>query len=72
MNIFPYWLGTLGTFVVNKISLLPENKRVLITAHDAFGYFGKAYDFEVIGLQGVSTDSEASTADLQKSIKADC
>ena len=59
-------LDGLGNFVVNKISLLPESKRVLITAHDAFGYFGKAYDFEVIGLQGVSTDSEASTADLQK------
>lgn len=58
-------LKGLGTFVHNKVNTLPVNKRVLITAHDAFGYFGKAYDFEVIGLQGVSTDSEASTADLQ-------
>jgi len=58
-------LKTLGTFIHNKVNTLNENKRVLITAHDAFGYFGKAYNFEVIGLQGVSTDSEASTADLQ-------
>ena len=59
-------LNTLGEFINNKVTTLPESKRVLITAHDAFGYFGKAYDFEVIGLQGVSTDSEASTADLQR------
>ncbi len=59
-------LNTLREFVKNKVTTLPESKRVLITAHDAFGYFGKAYDFEVIGLQGVSTDSEASTADLQR------
>lgn len=58
-------LDSLNNFVKAKVNSLPEKKRVLITAHDAFGYFGKAYDFEVIGLQGVSTDSEASTADLQ-------
>ncbi|CAN0604227.1 unnamed protein product, partial [Ectocarpus sp. 12 AP-2014] len=33
--------------------------RVLITAHDAFNYFGRAYDFDVIGIQGISTESEA-------------
>jgi len=59
-------LNNLGIFIHAKVNTLPVNKRVLITAHDAFGYFGKAYKFEVIGLQGVSTDSEASTADLQK------
>jgi manganese/zinc/iron transport system substrate-binding protein len=37
---------------------------VLITAHDAFGYFGKAYNFEVLGIQGLSTDSEASIGDI--------
>jgi manganese/zinc/iron transport system substrate-binding protein len=40
-------------------------KRVLITAHDAFNYFGKAYGFEVRGLQGISTASEAGTGDVQ-------
>jgi manganese/zinc/iron transport system substrate-binding protein len=44
---------------------VPADKRVLITAHDAFGYFGRAYGFEVRGLQGLSTASEAGTADVQ-------
>jgi manganese/zinc/iron transport system substrate-binding protein len=38
---------------------------VLVTAHDAFNYFGRAYGFEVQGLQGISTASEAGTADVQ-------
>ena len=38
---------------------------MLITAHDAFNYFGRGYGFEVIGLQGISTDSEASVADIR-------
>ena len=38
---------------------------MLITAHDAFNYFGRGYGFEVMGLQGISTDSEASVADIQ-------
>jgi manganese/zinc/iron transport system substrate-binding protein len=44
---------------------VPSERRVLITAHDAFGYFGAAYGFEVKGLQGVSTDSDTSTADVR-------
>jgi len=39
---------------------------VLVTAHDAFGYFGRAYGFDVIGLQGISTVSEAGAADVQR------
>ena len=50
----------------NAISSLSKHQRILITAHDAFGYFGRAYDFEVIGLQGVSTQSEAGLADVSK------
>lgn len=38
---------------------VPEDQRVLLTAHDAFGYFGQAYGFEVMGIQGISTESEA-------------
>ena len=38
---------------------VPEEARVLVTAHDAFNYFGRAHDFEVIGIQGISTESEA-------------
>lgn len=44
---------------------IPRNQRVLITSHDAFRYFGRAYDMEVRGLQGISTASEAGTADVQ-------
>jgi manganese/zinc/iron transport system substrate-binding protein len=38
---------------------VPEDSRVLLTAHDAFGYFGAAYGYEVMGVQGISTQSEA-------------
>ncbi len=48
-----------------KISELPPEKRILITAHDAFNYFGRAYGFEVIGLQGISTATEAGVRDVQ-------
>lgn len=43
---------------------LPADRRVLVTSHDAFGYFGRAYGFKVVGLQGMSTASEASLADV--------
>lgn len=41
------------------LASVPKESRVLLTAHDAFNYFGRAYDFEVIGIQGISTESEA-------------
>jgi len=47
-----------------KIASIPEEGRVLVTAHDAFGYFGDAYGIKVMGLQGISTASEAGTKDL--------
>jgi manganese/zinc/iron transport system substrate-binding protein len=49
-----------------KLDAVPKEKRVLVTSHDAFGYFGRAYGFEVIGLQGVSTASETGTAQRDK------
>ncbi len=52
-------------YVHEKAEKIPEEKRVLITSHDAFGYFGRAYGFEVRGLQGISTASEAGAADVQ-------
>jgi len=58
-------LKELSEYIEGKVSEIPEEKRVLITAHDAFNYFGKAYGFEVIGLQGISTVSEAGTADIK-------
>lgn len=48
-----------------KLSSIPKEQRVLITAHDAFGYFGEVYDVEVKGLQGISTASEFGLQDLQ-------
>lgn len=58
-------LDTLHTYVVNQTATIPEASRVLITAHDAFGYFGRRYGFEVRGVQGISTSSEAGTRDIQ-------
>ncbi|HXG85258.1 MAG TPA: zinc ABC transporter substrate-binding protein, partial [Pyrinomonadaceae bacterium] len=49
-----------------RFEKIPPEQRVLITAHDAFGYFGRAYNFEVRGLQGISTSAEASAADVQE------
>ena len=53
-----------------KISLrqIPEEKRVLVTAHDAFGYFGRAYNIEVVGLQGLSTEDEIGITDIDDTI----
>lgn len=47
-----------------ELAKIPKERRVLITAHDAFGYFGKAYDLEVHGIQGISTESEAGLKDI--------
>ncbi|GJM15970.1 MAG: manganese transporter [Thermodesulfobacteriota bacterium] len=58
-------LSELNEYVQERANSLPEDKRVLITAHDAFNYFGRGYGFEVKGLQGISTESEAGTADVQ-------
>jgi len=58
-------LNELHDYVKAQAARLPEDQRVLITAHDAFNYFGQAYDFEVRGLQGISTAAEAGTADVQ-------
>lgn len=59
-------LEGLETYVQEQAARLPAKRRVLITSHDAFGYFGAAYGFEVRGLQGISTVSEAGTADVQQ------
>ena len=58
-------LEELDAYVQAEAARVPEQQRVLITAHDAFNYFGNAYGFEVRGLQGISTAAEASTADVQ-------
>jgi len=58
-------LDVLQKQVESIIENLPEDKRILVTAHDAFNYFGKAYGFEVMGLQGLSTATEAGVQDVR-------
>jgi len=58
-------LDTLHAWVQEQAARVPEGQRVVITAHDAFNYFGRAYGFQVRGLQGISTAAEAGTADVQ-------
>ena len=59
-------LTQLEADVSTIISTLAKEKRILVTAHDAFNYFGKNYDFNVVGLQGLSTATEAGVKDVQK------
>ena len=59
-------LDLLQKTINTKIESLPKEKRILVTAHDAFNYFGKNYGFEVVGLQGLSTATEAGVQDVQK------
>jgi manganese/zinc/iron transport system substrate-binding protein len=58
-------LEALDAYVRRRAAEVPPPRRMLVTAHDAFNYFGRAYGFEVRGLQGISTASEAGTADVQ-------
>ena len=59
-------LETLDAETETALGAIPEGQRVLVTAHDAFGYFGNRYGFEVIGIQGLSTETEAGIADMQR------
>lgn len=52
----------------DQVGKLPPEARVLITSHDAFNYFGRAYGFQVVGVQGISTVSEAGLADVAKTV----
>ncbi|WP_299898908.1 zinc ABC transporter substrate-binding protein [uncultured Aquimarina sp.] len=59
-------LDQLAKNIKNTVDSLPEEKRILVTAHDAFSYFGKEYKFNVVGLQGLSTATEAGVQDVQR------
>lgn len=59
-------LSTLDSWVKEQVQQIPAGQRVLITAHDAFGYFGKAYGLEVRGLQGISTATEFGLHDIKQ------
>jgi manganese/zinc/iron transport system substrate-binding protein len=58
----------LDAWVKAQVAMVPKERRVLITSHDAFSYFGRAYGFEVLGVQGISTVSEAGLADVAKMV----
>jgi manganese/zinc/iron transport system substrate-binding protein len=58
-------LDSLDIWIKEQISTIPESQRILITSHDAFRYFGKAYGMEVKGLQGISTEAKIRTEDLK-------
>ena len=59
-------LAELHRWAVNRAQELPEERRVLVTSHDSFNYFGRAYGFQVVALQGISTVTEAGLADVAK------
>jgi manganese/zinc/iron transport system substrate-binding protein len=56
----------LDAWVEARIAELPEDRRILVTAHDAFGYFGQRYGVQVVGLQGISTLAEAGLQDVER------
>ncbi|MDQ0272040.1 metal ABC transporter solute-binding protein, Zn/Mn family [Cytobacillus purgationiresistens] len=58
-------LNELKAYATEELTQIPEEQRVLVTAHDAFGYFGAAYNLEVMGLQGLSTDAEFGLGDVK-------
>ena len=62
-------LAALDRYARSVVVTVPSNQRVLVTAHDAFGYFGRAYGLEVHGIQGLSTESEAGLADMNRLVR---
>lgn len=59
-------LAELDTEVRTRAEAIPKHRRILVTSHDAFGYFGRAYGLEVHGLQGVSTAAETPLSEVQE------
>ena len=57
-------LDSLDRYIRRRAAELPPERRIIITAHDAFNYFGRAYGFQIYGLQGISTASEAGARDV--------
>lgn len=63
-------LLALHTWTKSQLQRIPKQRRVLVTAHDAFGYFGRAYDVNVLAIQGISTESEASLHGINTLVEA--
>jgi len=62
-------MAELHQWALTKAAELPKEKRILVTSHDAYNYFGRAYDFQVVGLQGISTVEEANLAAMVKLVE---
>lgn len=62
-------LVDLDEYARAQLATIPKSQRVLVTAHDAFRYFGRAYDVEVRGIQGISTESEAGVREVNELVK---
>lgn len=62
-------LLTLHNWCKTEIGTIPEQRRILVTAHDAFGYFSRAYQIQVLSIQGITTDSEASLREINTLVK---
>ena len=59
-------LDALDAEIAQRLAPIPPQRRVLVTSHDAFAYFGRRYDLDVAGIQGISTAAEATTADVER------
>ncbi|NJO36651.1 MAG: zinc ABC transporter solute-binding protein [Rhizobiales bacterium] len=67
-EIYGEQLQALHGWIKASIESIPEAQRILITAHDAFNYYGRAYGIDVTGVQGISTESEAGIADIREMV----
>ncbi|GEK88524.1 manganese/zinc/iron transport system substrate-binding protein [Alkalibacterium putridalgicola] len=59
-------LEELSAYIEERVAEVPESSRYLVTAHDAFQYFGEEFNFKVVGLQGLNTKTEAGTGDISQ------
>lgn len=65
-NAYLNKINALDAYAQRVLASVPEQQRVLVTAHDAFNYFGERFGYEVIGIQGISTESEAGVRDIER------
>lgn len=63
-ELYQQRLTDLNEYIKNKVAAISRSHRIFVTAHDAFGYFGNRYGFDVVGLQGLSTDAEIGVQDI--------
>ena len=69
-NAFKYseQLSALDEWIRESVATIPQEQRILVTAHDAFAYYARAYGIDVAAIQGISTSSEASLSDIRETV----